>query len=67
VLEWLQRPLPEGMTLTYFSLLEPFITSMQIASFFGLVLAARSDRPGVGLPRARALPGGARTPSRSSC
>lgn len=40
VLRWLQRPLPEGMTLTYFSLLEPFTSSMQIASFFGLVLAS---------------------------
>ncbi len=40
VLRWLQRPLPGDMTLTYFSLLEPFTASMQIASFFGLVLAA---------------------------
>lgn len=40
VLRWLQNPLPEGMTLTYFSLLEPFTASMQIASFFGLVLAS---------------------------
>lgn len=40
VLRWLQRPLPEGMTLTYFSLLEPFTSSMQIASFFGLVVAS---------------------------
>jgi len=39
VLDWLQAPLPEGMRLTYFSLLEPFATSMQIAAFFGLVLA----------------------------
>jgi len=28
------------MTLNYFSILEPFVVSMQIASFFGLVLAA---------------------------
>ena len=27
------------MTLNYFSILEPFVVSMQIASFFGLVLA----------------------------
>jgi sec-independent protein translocase protein TatC len=39
VLDWLQAPLPEGMRLTYFSLLEPFATSMQIAAFFGLILA----------------------------
>jgi sec-independent protein translocase protein TatC len=39
VLAWLQAPLPEGMRLTYFSLLEPFATSMQIAAFFGLILA----------------------------
>lgn len=39
VLDWLQRPLPEGMTLTFFAILEPFVASMQIASFFGLVLA----------------------------
>lgn len=40
VLDWLSAPLPEDMNLTYFSLLEPFVTSMQIASFFGLVLAS---------------------------
>jgi sec-independent protein translocase protein TatC len=40
VIEWLKRPLPDNMTLSYFSLLEPFITSMQVASFFGLVVAA---------------------------
>ena len=40
LLAWLQAPLPEAMTLNYFSILEPFVTSMQIASFFGLVLAA---------------------------
>src|SRR5690606_9875305 len=28
------------MTLNYFSVLEPFTVSMQIASFFGLVLAS---------------------------
>lgn len=39
LLEWLKAPLPESMTLNYFSILEPFVTSMQIASFFGLVLA----------------------------
>ena len=40
VLAWLKAPLPPSMTLNYFSILEPFVTSMQIASFFGLVLAA---------------------------
>lgn len=40
VLTWLQAPLPEGMVLTYFTILEPFVASMQIASFFGLVVAA---------------------------
>lgn len=40
LLEWLQAPLPPAMTLAYFSVLEPFVASMQIASFFGLVLAA---------------------------
>lgn len=40
LLEWLKAPLPESMTLNYFSILEPFVVSMQIASFFGLVLAA---------------------------
>lgn len=40
VLDWLQGPLPDGMRLTYFSLLEPFATSMQIAAFFGLVLVS---------------------------
>ena len=40
VLEWLKAPLPPSMTLNYFSILEPFVTSMQIASFFGLVLAS---------------------------
>ncbi len=40
LLEWLQAPLPPAMTLAYFSVLEPFVASMQIASFFGLVLAS---------------------------
>jgi len=40
VIEWLKRPLPDNMTLSYFSLLEPFVTSMQVASFFGLVVSA---------------------------
>jgi sec-independent protein translocase protein TatC len=40
LLEWLRAPLPDAMTLNYFSILEPFVVSMQIASFFGLVLAA---------------------------
>lgn len=40
LLDWLKAPLPEAMTLNYFSILEPFVASMQIASFFGLVAAA---------------------------
>lgn len=40
VIDWLKRPLPDDMTLSYFSLLEPFMTSMQVASFFGLVVSA---------------------------
>ncbi len=40
VLEWLRAPLPENMVLSFFSVLEPFTVSMQIASFFGLVLAS---------------------------
>jgi sec-independent protein translocase protein TatC len=40
LLEWLRAPLPAEMSLNYFSILEPFVVSMQIASFFGLVLAA---------------------------
>jgi sec-independent protein translocase protein TatC len=39
ILIWLQDPLPYGFTLNFFSVLEPFIASMQIAAFFGLVLA----------------------------
>lgn len=40
VLDWLKEPLPPSMTLNFFSVLEPFTVSMQIAAFFGLVLAA---------------------------
>ena len=40
VLGWLRAPLPDNMVLSYFSVLEPFTVSMQIASFFGLVLAS---------------------------
>jgi sec-independent protein translocase protein TatC len=40
LLAWLQEPLPAGMTLNYFSVLEPFIASMTISAFFGLVLAS---------------------------
>ncbi|HRN18175.1 MAG: twin-arginine translocase subunit TatC [Trueperaceae bacterium] len=39
VLDWLKAPLPESMTLNYFTVLEPFTVSMQIAAFFGLVLS----------------------------
>lgn len=40
LLEWLKEPLPETLTLNAFGLLEPFLVSMQLASFFGLVAAA---------------------------
>lgn len=40
LLDWLQAPLPEGIVLTAFGILEPFTVSMQISAFFGLVIAA---------------------------
>lgn len=40
LLNWLKEPLPESLTLNAFGLFEPFLVSMQLASFFGLVLAA---------------------------
>ena len=40
LLEWLKEPLPPNFTLNAFGLLEPFIVSMQIATFFGVVLAS---------------------------
>jgi len=40
LLDWLKEPLPPNLTLNAFSLMEPFVVSMQIASFFGLVLAS---------------------------
>lgn len=40
LLEWLQAPLPPEMSLNFFSILEPFVASMQIATFFGLVLGS---------------------------
>ena len=40
ILEWMREPLPPTMTLNFFAVLEPFTVSMQISSFFGLVLAA---------------------------
>ena len=42
LLAWIQAPLPENIVenLTAFKLLEPFLVSMQIAAFFGLVLAS---------------------------
>ena len=40
LLDWLKAPLPGNLTLNAFQLLEPFLVSMQIAAFFGLVLAA---------------------------
>jgi sec-independent protein translocase protein TatC len=40
LLDWLEAPLPETIQLNYFKLTEPFAVSMQIAAFFGLVLAS---------------------------
>lgn len=40
LLDWLKQPLPAGMTLHTFHLMEPLTVSMQISAFFGLVLAA---------------------------
>ncbi len=40
ILEWLRAPLPGSMLLSYFSVLEPFTVSMQIAAFFGLIVAS---------------------------
>ena len=40
LLEWLKEPLPANFTLNAFGLLEPFIVAMQIATFFGVVLAS---------------------------
>lgn len=42
LLVWLQAPLPEDIvdSLTAFKLLEPFLVSMQIAAFFGLILSS---------------------------
>ena len=40
LLDWLKEPLPGELTLNAFGVLEPFLVSMQIAAFFGLVLAA---------------------------
>ncbi len=40
LLDWLKEPLPDNLTLNAFSLMEPFVVSMQIASFFGIVLAS---------------------------
>lgn len=40
LLEWLREPLPAHLTLHVFTFIEPFIVSMQIAAFFGFVLAS---------------------------
>jgi sec-independent protein translocase protein TatC len=40
LLEWLKEPLPAGMTLHTFNLMEPLTVSIQISAFFGLVVAA---------------------------
>ena len=40
LLEWLNQPLPDNLTLAAFGIFEPFIVSMQVSSFFGLVVAA---------------------------
>ena len=39
ILKWLQQPLPENINLLAIGVFEPFFASMQIAGFFGLVLA----------------------------
>lgn len=40
LLAWLRDPLPPDFTLNAFGVLEPFLVSMNISAFFGLVLAA---------------------------
>jgi len=40
LLDWLKAPLPPAMTLNYFSILEPFVASMQISAFAVVVLAS---------------------------
>lgn len=40
LLDWLKQPLPEGLTLHTFHLMEPLMVSISIAAFFGFVLAA---------------------------
>lgn len=40
LLAWMREPLPSSMSLNYFSILEPFVVSMQLSTFFGLVIAA---------------------------
>lgn len=38
LLDWIRAPLPDEVTLTFFSVLEPFSVSMAISAFFGLVI-----------------------------
>lgn len=40
LLHWLRAPLPEGVQLQATGVLEPFTVAVQIAAFFGLVLAS---------------------------
>jgi sec-independent protein translocase protein TatC len=40
LLAWLSAPLPGHLQLTVFSFIEPFVVSMQISAFFGLILAS---------------------------
>src|SRR5690625_3305910 len=40
ILEWLKAPLPAGLTLHTFHVIEPMTVSIQIAAFFGVVLAS---------------------------
>ncbi len=40
LLDWLKEPLPAGMTLHTFHLMEPLTVSISISAFFGFVLAA---------------------------
>jgi sec-independent protein translocase protein TatC len=39
ILEWLERPLPEGKTLITFGVTEPFFTTIKVSFWVGLALA----------------------------
>src|SRR5690625_7924593 len=40
LLDWLKQPLPAGLTLHTFHVMEPLTVSISISAFFGVVLAA---------------------------